>query len=59
MLCLSENKRIDVLSHRHTTPQLPLYYLDKSVHHHAADDLCLVGLLFLPPLSVTDNCGHI
>lgn len=43
--------------------QVPLclttVYLDRSVNHHAANNLCLVGLLPLPSLAVPDHCGHI
>lgn len=34
-------------------------YLDRSVNHHATNNLCLVGLLPLPSLAVPDHCGHI
>lgn len=34
-------------------------YLDRSVNHHATNDLRLVGLLPLPSLAVPDHCGHI
>lgn len=40
-------------------PLPTLYYLNGSVHHHAADDLRLVGLLPLSSLSVTDHRSHI
>lgn len=34
-------------------------YLDGSVHHHASNDLRLVGLLPLSSLSVTDHRSHV
>lgn len=35
------------------------FYLYRSVHHHAANNLSLVGLLSLPSLSITDHRGYI
>lgn len=40
-------------------PLIGCHYLDGSVHHHATDDLRLVGLLPLSSLNVTDYRSHV